>query len=118
VAWEAVVVIGGFCVLLGLLLYLPARLWAKHRLRNAPAESAARLQVTSAGLAFAVLTVGLTLAGSLQSYLAPETEFGQFLATGVGRVLFVGAAAIVSGIVAMVLELLGFTLFRRPRNEK
>ncbi len=37
--WEALIVIGGFAVLLGLSLYIPGRWWAKRQLKRAHDES-------------------------------------------------------------------------------
>ena len=117
-AWDAIFIIGGFCKLLGVLLYVPARWWARRKLRTVPVDSAARLHVTSAGLAFCVLVVSLMLAAVLQPYVAPQTALAQFLSTGIGRLVFFGALAILSGVFALILELLGFTLFRRPNHDR
>ena len=117
-AWDGIIVIGGICGLLGLFLYVPARWWVRRRLRAAPADSAARLHVTSAGWAFCVLVVGLMLAAVLQPYVAPQSGFAQFLSTGIGMVVFYGAVAVFGGVFAMVLEMCGFTLFRRPNKNR
>ena len=55
VKWGALLIVGTFFVVAaGASVYLPARWLAKHKLRSAPADSAARRDVTSAGLAHAV----------------------------------------------------------------
>ena len=116
--WEAFWVIGAICAVLGVLLYVPAHWWAKRRVRSLPPDSPAGLQVTSAGLAFCVLLLGLMLAGISQVYFAPETEFGRFLASGIGLALFVAALAILGGVIGMVLESFGLALFRRPSGDR
>ena len=115
--WGALLIVGTFFVVAGVLLYLPARWWAKHKLRSAPADSAARLHVTSAGLAHAVLTVVLLIAVQMQARRAPQTELGLFLATGIGQVVFCGVFTVVAGVFAAILEMLGFTLYRRPSSD-
>lgn len=89
---------------------------AKRRVRSAPPESTARLQVTSAGLAFAVLILGLMLAGVSQLYFAPDTEFARFIASGPGLAVLFVALVVLGGVIGMVFELFGLALFRRPTD--
>jgi hypothetical protein len=117
VKWGAVLIVGSFFVVVGVLLYLPARWWAKRRLRSAPADSAARLHVTSAGLAHAVLTVVLLIAVQMQARRAPQTELGHFLATGIGQVVFGVVVTVVAGVFAAILKMLGFALYRGPSGD-
>jgi hypothetical protein len=58
------------------------------------------------------------VAAVLQPYVAPQSALAQFLSTGIGMVAFFAAVAILGGVLAMIFELLGFTLFRRPNNNR
>lgn len=114
--WPGFVAIACLALVLGVVLYIPGRWWAKHRLRNAPSGSRLRLRVTAAGFAVCVLMVGVLIAGSSQQYWAPQTQFGQFVATGVGRLVFWSVVAVSTIVLCMILEMLGFTLFKHPDN--
>jgi len=118
VNWEAFWVIGAICAALGVVLYVPAHWWFKRRVRSLPPDSSARLHVTSAGLAFCVLVLGLMLAGISQLYFAPETEFARFLASGIGLIVFFTALVLLGGVIGVVLESFGLALFRRPSGNR
>lgn len=111
--WEAVLVIGGFSVLLGIVLYVPGRWWAKRKLREAPAASAARVRVTRAGLVFYGIMILFLMIGLFQEHLAPQSRIGEFVSTRVGRLAFVGAYVGVSVLIENMLTRLGFTFVRR-----
>ena len=115
--WEGLALTALLCLPLGVLLYIPARWWAKRKLANSPANSRARLRVTSAGLAFATLLVGVLFIGFSQQYFAPQSEFGQFVGTSLGRLVFGVGVTVLSVVIGMVLELLGFTLVRPPGDD-
>lgn len=115
--WEAVVVIGTFSFVFGTLLYVPARWWARRKLRESPPDSNARLHVTSAGFALAALLVGLLLFGYAHEHVAPESDLGRFVSTGSGRLVFGAAVSVVAIVVGMVLELLGFKLVHRSDRD-
>jgi hypothetical protein len=112
------ILLGLIFLVIGILLYIPGRWWAKHKLRNAPPESDARLHITSSGLALIVLMVFALVIGSSQQYLAPETEFGRFVSNGFGLLFFVVAVTVTTIVLGLVLILLGFTLFRRQDGDE
>lgn len=115
--WEGIAATALLCLPLGVLLYIPARWWAKRKLASNPASSRARLRVTPAGLAFATLLVGVLFLGFSQQYFAPESELGQFVSTSLGRTVFAVGVYGLSVVIGMVLELFGFTLFRPPSDD-
>jgi hypothetical protein len=115
--WGGIAATALLCLPLGVLLYIPARWWAKRKLANSPAHSQARLRVTPAGRAFATLVVGLLFIGFSQQYFAPQSEFGQFVSTSLGRLVFAIGVTGLSVVIGMVLELVGFTLFRPPSDD-
>jgi hypothetical protein len=112
------VVLGLIFLVIGILLYIPGRWWAKHKLRDTQPESDARLHITSSGLALIVLMVFVLVIGSSQQYLAPETEFGQFVSNGLGLLFFVVAVTVTTIVLGLVLIMLGFTLFRRQDGDE
>ena len=110
-AWAGLIAIAVYSLLLGAMLYIPARWWVKRRLRNMPEGS---LHVTSAGIAAWVLMLAVLIGGLSQRYFAPETEFGQFVASGVGSLAFSFAVYVLGIVLGMVLDMLGFVLVRPP----
>jgi hypothetical protein len=58
------------------------------------------------------------LAVTLLPYVAPQTALAQFLSSGIGMVAFFAALAVLGGVVAMILEMLGFVLYRLPNNHR
>ena len=115
--WEGLALTALLCLPLGVLLYIPARWWAKRQLARSPANSRTQLRVTSAGIAFAALLVGVLFIGFSQQYFAPQSEFGQFVGTTLGRLVFGVGVTVLSVVISMVLELFGFTLLRRPSDD-
>ena len=107
-----------FFLVIGVLLYIPGRWWAKRKLRNTPPDSEYKLHITSAGLALCVLTVFILIIGSSQRYLAPESEFGRFVSNVFGLLFFWAAVTVTMIVFGLVLEMLGFTLFRRLNGDE
>ena len=102
--------------MLGGVLYIPARWWAKRKLKESPPESNARLQITPAGFFFYGIMVCVMLFGFAQQHLAPQTEFGRFVGTRLGLFIF-GAFVIGAWIVLeFACKKLGITLVRRKDN--
>jgi hypothetical protein len=99
VNWEGFFVIGLFTLVLGALLYIPARLWAKRKSREHP-DSNAALRLTKSGFVFfGLFTVALIVALSWE-FLAPESRLGQLAKTSLGRF----GIAVVVGLVFWLLE--------------
>lgn len=105
--WKALLIIGGMCLVLGLVLYVPAHYWAKRRLRRAPQESSLKLRITPAGFVVYGLMVAAMMAGFSLQYLAPETRLGHFTSTGRGRIVMTGALMAVVSVVEGLLRSLG-----------
>lgn len=114
---EALIVISLVTLVIGVLLYIPARLLAKRLLRKSAPSDAVRLRVTSAGLAVATLLVGLLVFGVAQPRIAPESALGRLLGSGAGAALYFGGVTLLASVLSTVLELLGFTLFHRDTRD-
>src|SRR5687767_9912619 len=110
--WEAFFVIGSFALVLGALLYIPARIWAKRKLRDHP-NSNATLKVTRAGFIFFSIFVVVLMVGFSQQYLAPESELGQFVKTSSGRLAFSAAVGVVFWLAEMILKSKGILLVQK-----
>jgi hypothetical protein len=114
----AFVTIAIVCVVLSLLVYLPARWLLTWKSKDRSPTRDARLHVTGAGFAHTALVVGILFIGFSQQHLAPETAFGQFVGTRLGSLAFAVGMIGVAVVVGMVLEMLGFTLFHRPNDNE
>jgi hypothetical protein len=112
----AFVAIAIFCVVLSLLVYLPTRWLLTWKSKSGSPTRDARLHVTPAGFAYTALLVGILFIGLSQQHLAPETAFGQFVGSGLGSLAFAVGMIGIAVVLGMVLEMLGFTLFR-PSND-
>jgi heme/copper-type cytochrome/quinol oxidase subunit 2 len=112
------ILFGLIFLVIGVLLYIPGRWWAKRKLRNAPPNSEYNLHITSSGLALCVLMVFTLVIGSSQRYLAPESEFGRFVSNPLGLLFFWAAVTVATIVFGLVLEMLGFTLYRRPNRDE
>jgi hypothetical protein len=88
----------------------------KRKLKNSPPESNERLHVTSAGFVFYGLIVFALFAGITQEHLAPDTEFGRFVSTRLGRLMFVMAIAVISAAVGTALEKMGIKFVVRKSS--
>jgi len=76
-----------------------------------------RWHVTFAGLTYCALIVGILFAGLLQPRFAPQTELGQFVSSSLGPLVYLVGVVGFSVVIAMVLQMLGFTLFHPPNDE-
>ena len=103
---------------LGVLLYIPGRLLAKRKLLNTKPGSDLRLHVTSSGFALVTLMVFVLMLGFSQQYLAPQTEFGKFISTGIGFLSFLAAVTAITTVFGLLLEVMGFKLFRHSNENE
>jgi hypothetical protein len=115
---SAFVAIAIFCVVLSLLVYLPARWLLTWKSKNGSPTRDAQSHVTPAGFAYTALVVGILFIGFSQQHLAPQTAFGQFVGTGLGSLAFTVGMIGIAVVLGMVLEMLGFTLFRPPNDSE
>ncbi len=109
---------GLFFLVIGVLLYIPVRWWGKRKLRNAPPDSEYKLNITSGGLALCVLMVVALLLGFSQEYLSPETDFGKFVGTGLGKLYYIAIVTMLTIVFGLILAMLGFRLFRHPNGDE
>jgi hypothetical protein len=117
--WEAFFVIGSLTVVLGVLLYVPGRWWARRKLRDAPKEASARRSVTPTGYVLAgLITTAFVSAFSL-SYFAPESIVGRWASTSVGRLAIAVSLVGLCAILELIARKLGFKLVvLRPSTDK
>lgn len=115
--WEAFAAIGTFTLVLGVMLYIPARWWAKRKRREHP-NSDATLRVTRAGFVFSVIFIVLLMLGFSQEFLAPDSRLGQLVSSSSGRLLFGAFVGAVFWLLEVVLKSKGVMLVERkePKN--
>jgi hypothetical protein len=101
---------------IGILIYIPCRLFLKRRLINSNSGSDFRLHITSSGFALAALMVFVLVLGFSQQHLAPKTEFGKFIGTGIGFMSFLAAVWAGATIFGLILTVMGFKLFRHSNT--
>ena len=104
-------------LVLGILMYFPLRWWAKRKLRNIPSENELKLHITSSGIAWIALMVFALLIGFIQESISPETEFGRFISTVPGKVYYCVIVLLLSVIFGLILQKLGFILFKKQDND-
>lgn len=112
--WKAIIAIGGICLVLGLLLWLPAQLWARRRLRSLPAESEERTRITPLGGVVYGLMVAVLMAGFSLQYLAPQTGLGHMVSTWPGRLVYTILVSMAWLALETSLGLLGLECWQRP----
>ena len=83
-----------------------------RRLRDKAPESPALAHLTPAGLLLLVSFVALLLAGTATRFLAPQSEVGSLLGTGLGMTLCVGALWLACIAIATALHLLGYPVYK------
>lgn len=112
--FEALLAIGLFTLALGLVLYVPAHLWVRRKLRKEPHLTKRR--VTKAGFLVVGVMVGIMMVGFSLQYFAPESTIGQFVETSLGRYLFALSLAVAFWPVGLVLQRLGITLVEEKQT--
>ena len=110
--WEALLVIGSFTILLGLLLYVPGRWWAKRQLKNAPDGSVGKARVTQVGYLFFGIMIGLLFFGFAQEHMAPSSRLGALVSTRIGRLTLFGGIVAASFLIEKMLGRAGIELVR------
>jgi hypothetical protein len=112
---EALLVVGSLCLVVGALLYIPGRLLGRRLSKRHPQRAASR-RITRAGAVFYGASVAVLLVGFAQQHVAPESWFGQFVATPVGRLAFTAVVVAVWAVFELALRKLGVVLVQRAEN--
>lgn len=86
-------------MILGVVLYLLARLWAKPWLKRNPGHGGA-YSMTRAGIAIAVIFLSLMGIGLTSQLYAPGSAFAKFINSGIGFIVWTA----MSTLVAVALE--------------
>ncbi len=114
--WEALGVIGLFTLALGVLLYVPARIWAKRKLRAEP-ESHPKLRLTRTGWVLTCATVLILIGGLLMDFIAPESLLGQLVRTPGGRFVYLVIVILAFWLVETTLKARGITLIKEDQTK-
>jgi hypothetical protein len=113
--WKAFGVIGLFTLALGVLLYVPARIWVKRKLRTEP-DSHPKLRLTKLGWILISVSILVLIGGLLMNDLAPESMFGQFMKTSKGRFLYLVIVAVIFWFVEAALKARGIKLIKEDNK--
>jgi hypothetical protein len=112
------IIVGMLFFIFGILLYISGHWWAKRKLRNVESGSEYGFHITSSGFALCALMVVALLLGLSQEHLSPETEFAKFISTGLGKLYYIAIVSMLTIVFGLILQMLGFTLFRHPNNDE
>jgi len=112
------IILGMLFFIFGILIYIPGHWWTKRKLRNVESGSEYGFHITSSGFALCALMVVVLLLGFSQEYLSPETEFGKFISTGLGKLYYIAIVTMLTIVFGLILQMLGFTFFRHPNNDE
>lgn len=102
--WKAIAIIGGFTLVLWLVLYLPGRWLGRAMLQRLPTGAVGRQRVTQIGLAL-YLIVALILVTGLA-----------FISSWMGRVFLVLGCILFSTVCEVILKRFGISALRDPQR--
>jgi cytochrome c biogenesis factor len=108
---EALLVVGLFSLVLGALLYAPARIWAKREARADP-RNHPRLGLTRLGWILMLVAILVLICGLLMDQIAPGTKLGKLASTASGRFFYLMAVLLVFWVVETALKRKGIKLFK------
>ena len=107
--WEAIFVIGGFTIILGIVLLIPGIWWARRKSKQ-HSDSQGALAVTKAGFIYFGIFVFILFSCLTAQFWAPETALGKWVSTRSGRILFVISLVIAAFVIEKILNKLGFQI--------
>ena len=107
--WEAFIVIGVFTLGLGVLLFVPAWIWAKRQRRTEP-EKHPKIKLTKLGWALIGATIIILIGGLLMDYIAPESPLGRFIRLPGGRFFYFAIVASLFWVLELALKAKGIKL--------
>lgn len=114
--WEALVVIGFFTLALGVLLFVPAWLWVRHKRRIEP-EKYPKLRLTRIGWALICATVLFLIGGFVVDFIAPESLLGQLVKTSRGRFIYLAVVVFIFWVIEIALKARGVRLIEEDQGK-
>lgn len=111
------IIFGTVFLVFGILLYIPCLWLVKCKTRNIDQESSFMLRITSSGLALCTLMTVALILGFARGQISPESNFGIFISSWSGKFYYMILIFASFEIFGIILEKLGFTLFRRHDND-
>ena len=113
--WKAVIVVGLFIFVIGVLLYLPSRMWVKHKLRDGDGGRSS-IRLTKTGWLLICTLVIVLFGGFSTQYIAPETAIGQLVGTSSGRFFYSTIVLLIFWVIEIVLKVRGIKLIKETRS--
>ena len=96
--WEAIFIIGGGAVVLGLVLLLPGLMWARRKVRTNP-DTPFTAKLNRSGYLGAAIGTFFVFGGFSAQFWASDTTFGKWISTDVGLFVYLVIVVAVSVIV-------------------
>lgn len=109
--WEGLTVIGVGAIAIGVILYLPFRIWFGRSQEGGTRSP--RVQLTRAGMVLVCFTLAALFYGLAARYIAPESMLGRVTSTSLGRLFYLGVLILVFWIVEVLLRRKGIRLTDR-----
>jgi len=104
---EAALVIGAVIIVLGFVLYLPGKWYAKRKaLKNL--NNRISYKVTPYGIVLSVIMISFIIFSFSSTYFFPESYFGSFVSCKFGRLVYVLILAIVFYLIDKTMNKKGF----------
>jgi len=115
--WEAFFVIGGFTIILGVILLVPGLMWARYKSRKSPDSETSEV-VTKSGFLNAGIFVLMALIGMTANMWAPQSSFGQWIGKEFNVLIYVAFITMIVIIVELVFSTFGFrVLLSKKKND-
>ena len=109
--WEAIGLITVLCLLVGIILYLPFHFLVKLKIKKNPGYP--RIRIKGAGFFVYGVMVVMLLVGVSMEHLVPETKFGEFIGTGLGKVIYYILVVVLFAFVEILLKRAGIYLVEK-----
>ena len=112
---EAILIIGGLCAVLGVILIVPALWWARHKARKNPAYRK-KVRFTFFGWIYLFIALSFLLAGLMMPYFLPDSYIGQLTSKRFGRLIWALFIGLLFTGLQKVLSSFG-VLIEKPEKE-
>ena len=108
-------IIGGLCIVLGIILLIPGLWWARNKAKKDPAFRK-NVNFTKVGWIYLLVMLSMLFGGLLMPYLAPNSYLGQLASARYGRLIWTIFIIFIFVAVQKVLNFFG-VLIEKPENK-
>jgi hypothetical protein len=114
--WEALLVIGLFTLVLGILLIVPIMIFVKRKLRSEPSAHLI-IRLTKTGWILIGVTIFVLIGGFSMQYFSPDSTFGQFVKTSAGRFVYLSIVIFIFWLIEVALKSRGIKMIDRSGDD-